>query len=164
MAEKLSAEEEWLYAAIGRLTISWAHVEAGLDYIVGTIHDIGGKNIEPEMPWALVRKIKYIRKCFQRIDALAEFQALGLPLLNRITDASDARHDIIHGSITEHIEGTDTAKMMRFLRLKTGREMKFFTVRSLDVMREATNAAKLGNESLNLARALRLKFFPQTAD
>ncbi len=66
-------EDEFLFSSIGRLKmhlLGWCH-EFALDAIILIIHHrVGGKSIEQEMPWSLSRKVKYIRKCFSKLDPL----------------------------------------------------------------------------------------------
>lgn len=44
--------DEGFYSAIGKLTISWAYVEFGLDWLIREIHEPldGHKHIEPDAP------------------------------------------------------------------------------------------------------------------
>jgi len=69
MADFTSPEDEHFFAAIGWLTISWAHVEAGVDFAIDVIHRcLGGIEIEREMPrTSIYRKLRYIRKWSNRL-------------------------------------------------------------------------------------------------
>jgi len=42
MADYTSREDEAFFAAIGRLVLSWGHVEAGLDMFVMVLHNLLG--------------------------------------------------------------------------------------------------------------------------
>jgi hypothetical protein len=58
MADYTSREDEDFFAAIGRLVLSWGHVEAGLDMFIMVLHNVlEGRRVEPVIPWALQRKI-----------------------------------------------------------------------------------------------------------
>ena len=110
MASYTSSADEGLFAAIGRLTISWAHLEFSLDCIVEIIHwGFGGKDIEPEIPRALQRKISYLRAAFKQIplppDAAQGYQNL----FDQIEAAAQTRHDVIHGIIIEQVERSGEA-------------------------------------------------------
>lgn len=123
MADYTSREDENFFGAIGRLTISWAHLEFGLDCIVEIIHHgFGGKMIEPEIPRALQRKITYLRAAFKNLpfelpqDALQGY----LNLFDQIQTAAQTRHDIIHGIIIEYAERSGEATMARVIRNREG--------------------------------------------
>ena len=97
-------------AAIGRLTISWAHIEAGLDFAIDVIHCcLGGAHIEPLPRTALSRKLTYIRKWLKTAPSEPTFQTSIAALMDAIEAAANTRHDIIHGFIVEHAEGTGEA-------------------------------------------------------
>ena len=50
MSEYTSPTDEAFFGAIGRLTISWAHLEFGLDCMVEIVHHhFGGEEVEAEM-------------------------------------------------------------------------------------------------------------------
>jgi hypothetical protein len=82
--------DEAFFAAIGRLTISWAHIEVGLDWLVRIAHhDLGGyERIEAEEPISLKRKLTYLRKAFRTLPELAAFADRFHPIADEILDAS----------------------------------------------------------------------------
>jgi hypothetical protein len=140
------------FAAIGWHTVAWAFVENGLEFLVIAIHELGGKTIEREAPWSLERKIKYLRRCFWRLAILAPYRERAIALLEHVKSASDNRHDIIHGTFTEHIFGSGEAKMIRLLRTKTGeRVAKPFTLSTERVLQAATHAQDIGSALLTMA-------------
>jgi hypothetical protein len=58
-----SPEDRDFFAAIGRLVISWAELESGLEAMIDIVHEhMGGKEIDSERPRALNRKLSYLRK------------------------------------------------------------------------------------------------------
>ena len=143
--------DEGLFGAIGRHTISWAFVESAVEYMVFASHRwAGGDAIEPEMPWSLESKIKFLRKSFRRLPGFQPFAAEALPLLEEIKAHSDIRHDLIHGVVIQHHEGTGEAQMMRLLREKTKRTAKEFTINTADVLLAANVANKLGSRAINI--------------
>jgi hypothetical protein len=154
--------DEALFAAIGRLTISWALLEAGLDYSIIMLHkELGGDKIEPEMPWALKRKLKYIRKCFNRIDGLTQDRETVAKLLDNIDTASEARHDIIHGVATSHPEGATQVGMVRLLRGAETITAKHYTFTTKEILRRAADANKLAGLTLALAQWLKALIWPE---
>src|SRR5947207_15346437 len=133
------ADEEF-FAAIGRLAISWSHIDTGLDFMIAVIyHNLGGHEIE-EKPWSLSRKLKFLRKCFSRFESLARLKEICYPLLDEIAAASDMRQKIIHGFIISHQEGTGEATMIQLLRGGAPNEHIQFTVTALDILRAASAA------------------------
>jgi hypothetical protein len=98
MASFTSKEDEAFFAAIGRLTISWAHIEAGIDGAVAIIHQcFGGKQIETDPPrTSLYRKLRYIRKWAKTVPVPIFQESAGV-LMGEIEKAAELRHDIIHG-------------------------------------------------------------------
>jgi hypothetical protein len=148
--------DEALFAAIGRLTISWAHLEAGLDYSIILLHkELGGDKIEPEMPWALKRKLKYIRKCFTKIDQFKQDRETVCGLISDIDAASELRHDIIHGVATSHPEGATSVGMVRLLRGADVITAKHYTFTTKDILETAVRANKLAGLTLALATWLK---------
>jgi hypothetical protein len=114
-----SPEDDAFFAAIGRLTISWAHIESGLDAAITVVHSVlGGDKIEPELPRMLQRKLKYLRASCNKIPALASYKASFPIFADAVQSASDIRHNLIHGSISVYpaVPGEErVAEMSRLL-------------------------------------------------
>ena len=84
--------------ALGYFTHSWAHAEATLDALVGTLHfACGGNTIEDELPRSLDRRIAFIRSCHNKLPALAEWKAKGLEIADRFGEMRNSRHTLTHG-------------------------------------------------------------------
>ena len=148
MATYTSPEDENFFGAVGRLVISWGHLEFSLDCMVEIIHiGFGGAEIEPEIPRTLQRKIRFLRTAFKRMplpqDAIQGYTAL----FGDIEAAAQTRHDIVHGIVIEHIEQSGEATMVRALRNKRGvekRENKFTTK---DILDAAVNVQRLSSKT-----------------
>jgi len=150
MANHTTPNQEF-FAAIGWHTTSWAFIENGLEFLVIAIHDAGGNQIDTEAPWSLERKIKYLRRCFRQIAALAPYHLVASTLLDQVKIASESRHDIIHGTF-QHFIGSGEAKMTRLLRTKTAdRIIKPFTLTTAGIYENASRFGQIGNELLTLA-------------
>ena len=150
-----SPEDEFLFSSIGRLTISWAILESTLDGLITIIHHrVGGKTIEPDMPWALKRKLKYIRKCFSRLKPLEPFAAPIPALVDEILTASEMRQNIIHGVATDHPEGATTLKMTRLVRGGEFYEQHRFEVSAVEILLAAVEANKLCGRAFSVAKGL----------
>jgi hypothetical protein len=132
---------EDFYASIGKFAISWAYVEFGLDWLIRhVLHQLdGSKHVEPDMPASLQRKLKYLRKAFRTLPRLATFKDRFEKMADKIRDASDERHDLIHGFIVSQ-EG-EKAVMARIV---PGTEMpKLFPVTSVSFLRAAVRADEI---------------------
>ena len=153
MADFDSSSDEPFFAAIGRLTISWAHLEAGLDFCVAiAYHSLDGDQIEQEIPRALKRKINFLRKAFKRLNALAPYRDRFLTLADQIETESDKRHDIIHGFIVSH-----ESQEVRMIRLRYTPEMhheKKVTATTASILKNTVDATKLASQLLDLTAEL----------
>lgn len=144
-----------VYSAIGRMAISWAIIELSLDCLISMIHhNIGGKDVEPDLPWALQRKLKYIRKCFKKLDRLAPFKDDIDNLMADIAIASEDRHNIIHGVATKSPEGQTELQMIRLLRGGTHYVEHRFNVTLLGIMKNANKANALAGRVLLIGKTL----------
>lgn len=145
-------EDEFLFASIGRLTISWAVLELGIDVLIIAIHgQLGGTEIEAERPWALKRKLKYLRKCFSKLAVLSPYTKEALTLFDEIATASYMRHDIVHGVATHHPEGATELPMMRLIRGSHLKAAKFYKIETIEILRAAVEANNLGGRAGILA-------------
>jgi hypothetical protein len=130
--------DESLYSSLGRLTIAWAYVEFGLDWLIREIHEpLGGSQIvQAEKPIALQNKLKYLRRAFREIDRLADFRERFEKIADQIRDASDERHDLIHGFIVS--QQGDKAVMVRVIPGLA--KPKLFAVDSLSILKATVKA------------------------
>lgn len=156
MADYTSPADEAFFAAIGRLTLSWGHIEFGVDAIVAILHwNLGGAKTERVMPWALKRKIRYIKAYFRRQMPDSEITTRMCELLDEVGRASEDRHDLVHGFTVEHPEGAGEAKLVRLLRSETGKfTQKHVHVTTAMVLQHAVAANKLGTRVLEVTLAL----------
>src|SRR5260370_17953927 len=99
---------ERFFAAMGRITFLWAGIESSLDICIAYIHqDLGGSAIDPVPPYALKRKISYLRKAARTFPALAKGKDAWLSVLARVQKESRTRHTIVHSfAVTEMQDGT----------------------------------------------------------
>jgi hypothetical protein len=156
MSTFTSKENEEFFAAIGRLTISWAQIELGLDCSIDIIHRfLGGQKIAREAPrTSLYRKIEYIRKWAKTIPE-PTFRSAVPALLDRIETAAEIRHDLIHGIIVKQEEGTGEAEMVRLIHSATKPvDKKYYKVTTVQILRAAVAAGKLGGRSLQMGTGL----------
>jgi len=87
--------------AIGRLIVLWSHIDVAMSSCVREIyHGAGGRSIEPQIPRAWKRRVVFIRKCLNKIDALREFKQEEEFVLNRLERVATLRDFLCHGAIT----------------------------------------------------------------
>jgi len=156
----MSPADERFFGAIGRFTVSWAWLELGLDISVSVIHrHLNGEAIQSEAPWSLQRKLDYLRAAPKKLLPLASYRQRITALADAVELMLETRHDIIHGCIIEHTEGTGSAVMAR-LRRGEGSKPKAFAASADDVLNVAILADKIAGQSLELGDELRAKFSP----
>jgi hypothetical protein len=146
------------FAWIGRLTISWGHLELGLEGMVEILYrGFKGNTIEPEIPRSLQRKISFLRSSWKRMQPVGveETEWAGavngyLKFLDRVQAAAQTRHDIIHGILVEQTGGGSEAIMGRVTRKRGGDlERKRIHVTTEDIRRAVREAEDLGEKALN---------------
>jgi hypothetical protein len=90
-----------LYSSIGMIVTNWSFVENALDHWTAIVfHDFGGSKIEAEMPRMFGRKVKFLSKCFRRIEALSPFKDDAMKVIRRACELSDMRHFVVHGVLS----------------------------------------------------------------
>jgi hypothetical protein len=148
-------KDEALFSAIGRLTLSWGLLEAGLAAAIDSIfHLHGNPSREAEIPRALNRKIKFLRKAIPKLAGDGDETRRFLAFLDEVDKETIVRHDIIHGCVVRHEEGTGEALSIRLLHHKTGRVMKPVRLDAETIMQAAVRTNKLAGIALTLARLL----------
>jgi hypothetical protein len=97
---KIRREWQTLYhKALGSAVQTWAGLEILLDaniHVIATHY--GGKTIDPQVPLALKRKLKYLRRAFTELKTLSEFRESALADLEKIGPLGEERHSFIHGA------------------------------------------------------------------
>lgn len=147
MATFTSPKDELFFAAVGRLTLCWAHLEFFLDCMVAATHaHMGGKEIEKQIPRALQRKLTYLRAIIKRLPLPPDAVQGYLDLFDGIETAAETRHDIIHGAVIDQVEGSGEAKMVRLLRGESGNIPKHFTVTTAGILEATRNIQRLTNK------------------
>lgn len=116
------------YALLGMFTATWAKSEYALEGCnLMIFQHYGGSTLENELPRALDKKIKFLRRSHQKLPALTPFDSVGVALADRFAAMRDDRHDLIHGIMSGEL-GTEETKLFRSLpgaRHPTKRERTF---------------------------------------
>lgn len=144
--------DEQFFGAIGRLAISWAHLEFGLDWLVEIFfYGFKGNTIEAEIPVALKKKISFLRIAFKRLPIGKEAIDGYMQLLKRIKTLSNTRHDIIHGFVIEQQERSGQASMMRISHKRGKVAKRKFTATTTNILTAAVKTNHVAAIVLNLA-------------
>jgi len=135
------------FACVGRLTVAWAHLEAGLDMMVSITHQMGGHELEPERPRALKRKISYLRRFFRQLDMPDDGIANYDRLFREIETQSGTRHDIVHGILLSRAIDGGEHRLVRFLHRDNNLHQKPIAITSSNLLEAAKDAEALGGRT-----------------
>ncbi len=154
MDEHSNPHDEALFAAIGRLVVTWGLLELGIDTMIDFIH-VNLQHIvnEPERPRMLKRKIKYLRKHFRSLPMSEEACAYYQTLLDRVRESSEFRHDVIHGAVVNHAAGSGEASLVRLIYTPGDFEQKPITVTVDAILSRNDEATELASQLLNWSRS-----------
>jgi hypothetical protein len=137
-------KDEELFAAIGRLSMSWAHVEFGLEVLVHLIfYRLGNPLGEAEPPIALKRKVRFIRHSTKLLISDVQVIEGWNKVFDAILQQAQTRHDIIHGAVIAHESGEGEAAFYRVLKRSDPVEATTKTYSSADILKAAISANKL---------------------
>ena len=147
MTTYTAPEDEELFAAIGRLVISWGHLEISLDCMVEIMyHGFDGAKIDREIPRALQRKLTFLRRAFKQLPIPEKSIQGYTTLFSDIEAAAQIRHDVIHGVVIEHIKRSGEATMARAIRNKQRVEKREYKVTTKTILNAAVNANHLSSK------------------
>lgn len=122
-----------LCECIGFVVVHWSLTERQLDNWVNVcFNNCGGKKFQNGhgIPKALNRKITFLKRCLRRLSILEAFRDEGIDLLNRISESSEKRHNLIHGAISE-LRPDPTTGAFRFRII--GYQGDIHTTREFDI-------------------------------
>ena len=144
-----SETDEAFFGAIGRLTISWGHLELGLDCMVHILYyGFKGNTIQRKIPRNLKAKVTFLRSAWKRL-LIGDDSNGYMKFLDRVEAAAETRHDIIHGVVIEQVERSGEAIMVRAVRKRDGElEKRRFRVTTVDILRAAREAQDLAGKVL----------------
>lgn len=87
-----------LFANVGMIVMNWSFVENSLDaWTAIAFQDCNGSSIERELPRQFDRKMRFLRKCFNRLPELTPWKNEALAYLDRAKALSVVRHYVVHG-------------------------------------------------------------------
>lgn len=155
MGDFTSLEDEHFFGAIGRLTISWAHLELGLDIMIFLAHHmLAARHRDKEIPRALGRKLKYAKHLIRHLPIAPADLPTFEGLIDKIQDESDIRHDLIHGAVIEHEEGSGKAVLTRLIHQKTYWDQKTINADTISILKAANRANSLSNPIFAIVNVL----------
>ncbi len=124
-----------LYAAVGQMTIRWAAVETNIDILVWVVMQ-KLQTGEAEIPRALNRKTRLLRKWFTNLPELLPFMDLGVSIADQADSLADARNWIVHGVVANVLEYEKTGSIQlnrtRYGKLTNTMEQKRVRIRDID--------------------------------
>jgi hypothetical protein len=141
--EKARENDERLLAAVGRLVVTWAHLEFALDAMILFVYRGGYNEHEPELPRALNRKLDFLRGVFNKGQLAQAEKESHLAFLDAVAVESVTRHDIIHGYPRHHPSDDGEAKLTRLLINKTGWQERHVTITIASVTEATARAQRL---------------------
>jgi hypothetical protein len=150
-----SPADDAFFGSVGRVVVSWAQLELGLDFSIRTIRlHLGGKDIAPEPPRSLQQKLRFLRRAAVELPALSGLRDQILSMVPLIEVEAEHRHDLIHGVAFHHLSGESEAAMVRLLRQTQGPPVKAFLATTVSILRQAIRTSKLAGQTLALGHTL----------
>lgn len=135
-------EDKRWYMRVGYLAENWAALELFLDMIVRTLYvKYGGDRVEPSVPQALNRKLRFARKMFLENKVLNERAPAMGETFDEIQRLADIRNWALHGNRVE-ADG-DLLKLSRFVRGAAPGAMERITMSLDDIYEAACDCASL---------------------
>lgn len=162
MPEKISPEVfPPLFSAIGETVFNWSLIEFALGSWIAIIYQVGGgRHHAKTIPFSLSPKLKFLRRCFNQIEALKPFAAEGKDILRRIKAIKDNREMMVHGRVTGYSPDDDS---YLFVRLDLDKEQTMHVAKEsrlgvVEILKDAREAHAIGiaghNFTVRLLQAL----------
>lgn len=90
-----------LYAVTGELVIHWGQLEASMQATIAMVyHDFGGKEVEPKLPVPFLRRMKFLKECFNKRPELAQFAEDARAIRGKAKELSFVREYLSHGYLS----------------------------------------------------------------
>ncbi len=156
---------EPLCSAIGHLILSWGMIDSNVTALVSIIYkQFGGNKIEPEIPRNWGRRIKFLKKCISRTDALHQIAPHILSKLDYAEKIEHLRTFVVHGTVKEYIP--EDEHMLVFRKLDTSHDKQSHRDDTLAITTKAflsyvTTANLLVGDLIKLNSSLIEPFVPK---
>lgn len=148
-----------LFAAIGRLTVSWSHLESAIDLaVIYFFRDGGNPAKDKEKPkTALNKKLDYLKRTVRKLEILTRTEVDNwIAVFDAISAEAITRQDIIHGATIEHEEGTGVAISARIIHSPSGIEGKLTEISAHQINVATMRVAELTSVMQRFAYELRI--------
>lgn len=86
------------YSAIGRVVVLWGDVEAGFGILAMMLYQNGGDAHTPRPPYQFSEKIKFWRRCFDRLPELSAHRKMASKFADDMAAAAKQRDAMIHSN------------------------------------------------------------------
>ncbi len=119
---------------VGAITLRWGRLELTLNLMIALIyHQIGGREIEPELPLMFGRRLRFLRRCFAQIEPLTPYRKEAVELFDLLADLAVVRETISHGGFVGVGEGGALSlqlhySVLRPTKCKTGHRFEEHTL------------------------------------
>lgn len=142
----LDGELPVLYNIVGKIAVHWAILEFNLDCSSSLLFEFGGgEKFENQIPLALKRKLKFLKKVLKKNRTLAELTDAATGVYDLVNGMADLRHFVIHGYIASFDPET---KLVTFIKPENkGKELVFEEKEfSLDKLEEEADKVLLAGK------------------
>lgn len=155
MSNYTNPTDEAFFAAIGRMTLAWGHVELGLDALVDVFYTaVGHSEIDPIRPVAFKRKLDYIKAALKRTGLTGHALDSYVTFLAEVRAASEIRNDVIHGAVVQHDGVTGSIRAVRLVHDKNAMSKREFFVSTETALNAALRFSNLGHRLLRSVEQL----------
>lgn len=152
MSDFNTSRDEAFFAAIGRLAISWAHLETGVTSMVQVMHSVScddTKDYKSILNGSMSRKIKYIRTASEGLGLDDTSTASFSSFLKKLSEARDRRNSIFHGPIIAYSEGHGRASFARIGKKERNILPQSFSMQTRDILEAAIKIGELSDRAFS---------------
>jgi hypothetical protein len=111
------------YQALGLATSAWAALEIVLNRSILIIFaHYGGASVDKAPPQGMKEIVKFLRKAFEKIEALSPFKEQGLLITQEVESLVTKRHTLIHGVALADAVLAGSALIQKFKFEKSSRK------------------------------------------
>jgi len=99
-SKEVTQNHSTAYLAIGKVAVSWAHIEYELELCVSLIYShCEGKLLNENCPMNFQRKLKIFRWAFESEKRLSDLKSDGSKIADAMSSFADYRNQTLHGTI-----------------------------------------------------------------
>lgn len=147
-----------LFANVGMIVMSWSFIENSLDaWTAIAFHDCNGVSIERELPRQFDRKVRFLRKCFNRLPELAPWKDECLRFLGRAKELAEIRHYMVHGTLSDFDEKNDESFTFQKIDLDENKTQHLFgslTIPGAQLISAAEELSDMASQGVGLSNSI----------